>query len=883
MIGRTLGHYRITEEIGKGGMGVVYRATDTKLNRDVALKILPEQFANDPERMARFEREAQVLASLNHPNIAAIHGVEEDGGVRCLVLELVEGPTLADRLKSGSFPIEEALDIARQMAEGIEAAHEKGIIHRDLKPANVKVKDDGTVKVLDFGLAKALEPPKGETTLDHSPTVSQAATRAGTLLGTVAYMSPEQARAKPTDRRADIWAFGVVLFEMLAGQRPFRGGTVSDIITSILSREPDWAELPAKTPPLVRRVLRRCLEKKAKDRLHHIADARIEVEDSTGEIGVEAAAAGVPEDRRTTLWKRLLPWAAGIVLALVAGTAVWYLRPAAPEPAVRKFALAVEDLQADAAHPLVISPEGEEIVYASGGRLWIRALDQLEPRELPNTENASKPFWSPDSSWLVFSVEKKLWKIPAGGGERVPIADLPTAGGAEGAWLPDGRIIYTTGSTGLRIVSSQGGISAELLAPGPDESDFHDTSVLPDGRGALFVVHRGPDATDTIAVFDGTDRKNIFQIDGGEVRDPAYSPTGHILYWRWGSNDGLWALPFSLSRLEVTGDPFLVDGRGETPSVSTDGTLVYFQGEGAGGTAQLVWVNRKGEVEEKVGEPLPLHPFFDLSPDGRKVAIGVGNRVEGDIWVLDLERGTRARLTSAVGRETATSWSPDGAYIYYTHSDDEGIAHVMRKAADGTGEAETMAKGQLPFVSPDGKYIFYLIVGADTGADLAFFPLEGDGKPVKFLDSDANELWGQVSPNGRYVAYTSNASGKYEVYIQHFPSGDGKPAIEGKWLVSVNGGMRSCWSRDGGKLYYRESDALMEVDVTTGDTLQLGIPRRLFSRRGVDEVSYGNFFPVYAVSPDEQRFLMIQRPENEATRSITVVQNWFAEFHEENE
>ncbi|MFQ5930211.1 MAG: protein kinase, partial [Acidobacteriota bacterium] len=492
MIGKTISHYRVLEKLGEGGMGEVYRAEDTNLGREVAIKVLPDLFAQDPQRLARFEREAKLLASLNHPNIAAIHSFEHADGLHFLVLELVEGETLAERVAKGPLPVEEALEICRQVAEGAEAAHEKGVIHRDLKPANVKITPEGQVKVLDFGLAKALEGETPAADISHSPTLTEEMTRSGVILGTAAYMSPEQARGKAVDKRADIWAFGCVLYEGLVGRQVFGGETVTDIIGAIVHKEPDWNVLPEKTPWNIRALLRRCLEKDPDLRLRDIWDVRIEIKQALSGAVEKLPDLAVARQPVWTLRRTLLLVSGMVLVTAVAGVIGWILKPA-PELPLHKFELAVDSLEAGIETPLAVSPDGKKVVYVSAGRLWIRELDQLEPRQLSRSEEARLPFWSPDSAFVGYVAAGKLWRVPVSGGESTTISDLQggLVGGAGATWGSNGQIVFSRGGTGLLEVSARGGDPQPLLELDPkSEGDFHQPHFLPDGRGVLFVVHR---------------------------------------------------------------------------------------------------------------------------------------------------------------------------------------------------------------------------------------------------------------------------------------------------------------------------------------------------------------------------------------------------------
>ena len=606
MVGQAIAHYKVTDKLGAGGMGEVYRATDTKLHRDVALKVLPEAFGGDAQRMARFQREAQVLASLNHRNIAAIYGLEESSSVRALAMELVEGPTLAERIAHGTLPLDEALPIAKQIAEALEYAHERGIIHRDLKPANIKLKADGTVKVLDFGLAKALSDDTSAQDISNSPTLTMATTKAGIILGTAAYMSPEQAKGKAADRRADVWSFGAVLFEMLAGRQLYTGETGSEVLARVITQEPDHSALPARTPQRIRELLKRCLTKDPRQRLQAIGEARVAIE---GVISRRDAGTSADEKPGPALAiagsQRGVPWVTlGATVALTTlATAflVWFFQPRPGELPVRKFAIPVAGLRLGIPTPPALSPDGRKIVYVAGQSLCIRELSQLEPRELAPGVSPEYPFWSPDSTQVAFLAHQKLWRVGIQGGPPTVVAAAGFHRGATtpgAVWAEDGKIIFAPAAngTGLLSVSEQGGDFAEFLARDEKlDSDFHKPSLLPGGKGLLFIVDRNEGGYDTIAAFTGKTRKTILQLKGETLDSPVYSPTGHILYSRTSGTVGIWAVPFSLGDLQITGEPFLVVPGGTWPSVSSDGTLLYSE---EGEThLQAVLLNRKGEVK----------------------------------------------------------------------------------------------------------------------------------------------------------------------------------------------------------------------------------------------------------------------------------------------
>jgi serine/threonine protein kinase len=876
MINKTLAHYEVKEKIGEGGMGEVYRARDTKLGRDVALKFLPESFAVDAERLGRFEREAKLLATLNHANIAAIYGIEQSNSQRYLVLELVEGLDLAQRLAQGPIPEDDTLQVCLQVASALEAAHEQGVVHRDLKPANIKVTPDGRVKVLDFGLAKALELDSGSDHLSHSPTLlASSPTMQGVILGTAAYMSPEQARGKAVDRRADIWAFGCVLFEMLTAKQAFSGETLSDTLASVLKTHANWNLLPAGTPSAIRKLLHRCLDKDPKQRLRDIGEARIVLERVLrGEADEEAASPTVATARRAPLQKMVWP-AAAIVLAVVATAVAWSLKGGASDPPLRKFSLAIESEDGRGPNHPVLSPDGTKVVYMLSGGLWLHEFSELAPRQLPTQDHADMPFWSHDGSFIGYLSDGELWKVPVGGGATVKICDpQPNFTGGRGAsWGADDHIVFSYGSTdGLQQVSAQGGDPTPFLAISAEtETDFHEPSLLPDGRGVVFVTHRKTGTADTIELAADGKRTMLVRVEGQRLWHPVYSPSGHVLYRRSGPNGGIWALPFSLSGLEVTGEAFLVAGAGAYPSASSDGTLGYLRG-GSEDAYQLIWLGRDGTFGDPVGEPGP--PALGdpaLSPDGKRLAVVENRNDETDIWIHDLARGTRTRFTFAEGPEFNPEWSHDGSEIFYMHQMKDSI---FARRADGTGEPRPIAAGGSPSVSRDGQFLAFQMDRRETQSDIEYMPLDGSGEAKSFRATPADEFSPRISPDGRYLAYVSNESGQGEVYLTRFPSG------EGKWQVSIGGGGHPQWARDGRKLFYRQGGCdIVEVTVDTEPVLALGKPVQITN---CEELRLPTqWYRTYTVDGNGERFLIlrIDRPEGaKVDIGITVVQNWLAEF-----
>ena len=865
--GTKLGHYEIGTLLGKGGMGEVWRARDTKLGREVAIKTLPEEFAKDADRLGRFEREAKLLASLNHPNIAAIHGFEEDNGTHFLVLELVEGDTLAGQLKRGAIPVEESLKLALQIAEALEAAHERGVIHRDLKPANIKVTSDGKVKVLDFGLAKAVAGDGTGLDISNSPTVSVVETRQGIILGTAAYMSPEQATGQAVNLKTDIWAFGCVLFEILTGQQVWAGRTVTDVIGDIVAREPNWKILPPNLHSRIGFLLERCLEKEGKDRLSGISDARVEIQKALADpSGVlvqpvaEAAQAG-PQSR--------LLWVAGIVLGIiVAGMTVWNLRPQQPLSITRfSHVLPAGENFTNTAGPVVaVSPDGSRMVHVANEQLYVREMDALSSTSIPGTDESPRaPFFSPDGAWIGYwsGADPQLKKIALSGGAPVTLSGATPLGKV--SWGADDTIVFGQ-LGGIMRLSGEGG-EAELLIPRSGEGNLTSPQILPDGRSVVFQVG-GQIAVQSL---ESGERKILFP-----GADPRYVPTGHLVY---GLDDVLFAVPFSLDTLEVVGAPVaMVERIRSGPmqyALSDSGTLVFVPGTGDSGT--LVWVDRRGNVEP-LGAPLRDYGLFPrLSPDGQRVLVPLG----GDIWLFDIARQTLTRLTFE-GNAGMPIWTRDGQYATYRsiRQDSQNIFWIM---ADGSGTEERLTAEdfrQNPTSwSRDGQLLaFYQTpgVGGVGDRDIWIMPVDGDREPWPFLQTPFNEAAPRFAPDGRRVAYVSDESGRQEVYVQLFPGPGGRRQI------SAEGGGDPVWSRNGQELFYMNGNQMIAVDIETEPTFITGAPTLLFEGRF--QQSTGGRIAPYDVTADGQRFLMIQDVANSDSEAepaqINIVLNWFEELKE---
>ncbi len=879
MIGRKISHYNVTEKLGAGGMGEVYRATDTKLNRDVALKVLPEEFARDTDRMARFKREAQVLASLNHPNIASIYGLEEPDGIRCLVLELVEGPTLAERIAAGPLPLKEALEIARQIAEALEAAHEQGIIHRDLKPANVKVKKDGSVKVLDFGLAKALESPQSEADIANSPTLSVAATQAGVILGTAAYMSPEQARGQAVDKRADIWAFGVVLYEMLAGKQAFTGDTISDVLASVLKNDIGWEVLPAKLPHRIRNLLRRCLQGERRKRLQAIGEARITIEeyleDPTRDAAAERGAAEFPG----AAWRRVLPWTAvGLLAVVVTLQIVSTLREPtnAPTKSARfsvnlpeDTSLAVDDLA------VAVSPEGSRLAYVgrqgNTNRVYVREMTSIEAEVLPGTEGATNPFFSPDGRWLGFFAGGKLKKVSVEGGAPLVLAD---AQWGHGTWTASDDIIFTPSyNTGLYRIPAAGGPPEELTIPNKDVGTLGHwwPHALPDGKSVLFTIFSTPVATSKIAVLSLETGKLKVVLEGANFA--SYTPTGHLLFVR---SPALYAVPFDLSGWEITGTPVPVledvplnpaNGNSQL-GISRDGTMAYIPASVVDAERLLVWVDRQGRWVPALPQPR-RYSTPALSPDGKQLAVTI-TQEKRDIWIYHWERETLTRLSFGAANQQLPLWHPNGDRVVFMS--EQPVWDLYWKPVDGSSPEEPLLVSEMdkrPYsFSSRGNILAYSVADPKTLEDIWVLPLGQESKPRPFLQTEFIESNPTFSPNSRWLAYESNESGRREIYVQEFP-GPG-----GKWLVSTDGGNTPVWSRNGRELFYRNGDKMMVVEIKAGNRFSAGSPRTLFEGKFHEWRRHRSF----DVTPDGQRFIMVKVPPESEPRHLVVILNWFDEL-----
>jgi serine/threonine protein kinase/Tol biopolymer transport system component len=867
LVGRTIDQYQVLDLIGAGGMGLVYRARDTKLGRDVALKILPAEFSQDKERLIRSEREARLLASLNHPNIAAIYDLKESDGIRCLVLEYIEGETLAARLKRGPLPINEALNIGRHVAGALEAAHEQGIVHRDVKSGNVMITTKGGVKVLDFGIAKILEASSGAETRDTLT--------AGVLLGTPAYMSPEQVRGGTVDKRTDIWAFGCLLYEALIGRPVFAGETVSDTIATILGGEPNWQMLPRNTPASIRWLLQRCLVKDSRERLRDIGDAQIEIQAA---LAKSPAIFTSPADR--SVYRERLSWsiAAVLFLALVGVAIMLNVARKVPNPTVtRTTILLPADLELDLdfrAYPLALSPDGARLAYVldDGGRkqLYVRKLSDLEATPIPGTLGAMQPFFSPDGEWVAFFARGLLQKVAVRGG--APLSICKVSGIAMGgSWGLDDTIVFATLDAGLFKVAAVGGTPQRLS--GSDRSSWPE--ILPDGKTVLFTLAESAIATMSL---DGSNKRVLARSDAsgdgpaaailgvGTIGPVRFVPTGHLIFGHGAFR--MRAVPIDLKTLTLKGSPVSIvdsvfrsaDGGPLYFAISRTGTMVYLPEDPR---RRLVWVQQDGRVTP-IGTDQAAFRYPSVSHDGRHIAVDINtDERRSDIWIYDAERGTKSRLTTDVS-SILPVWDLDDTRITFAAND------LVSRLSDGSGKKEILLKKEQSFLyptswSPHGVDLLFTEDNLRTGMDLWVLPRK-DGAPRKLLERQFHDAWAQFSRDGRWVAYVSDESGVNEVYLAHYPE------MTGRVIVSTHGGNWPVWSPDGRELFYRQGNAVMAVQVQTTPTLVVGIPKRLFTGpyAGVDGDRK------FDVAPDGRRFLMIERIDD--ARHFIIVQNWFEEL-----
>jgi serine/threonine-protein kinase len=865
-------------------MGEVYRATDTRLKRPVAIKVLPGGFTSDVERLARFQREAELVASLSHPNIATIYGLEHDHRVIALVMELVEGPTLADRIAKGPIPIDEALHIAAQIAEALESAHERRVIHRDLKPANIKLRLDGTVKVLDFGLAKALEPVSDVTaSISDSLAITMAMTQPGVMLGTAAYMAPEQARGATVDQRADIWAFGCVLYEMLTGRTAFGAATVSETVAKILEGHPDLNALPSSTPPAIRRLVRRCLERPMRTRLQHIGDALADIVDvRAGESTLAGQAATKPASRG-----RAMIWTAALIGLMLLGAAVAWFLPSQVAPATTTAVPVRFDVQRVEREPvgpitrqLAISPDGTRLAYATVSSLRLRAMGG---EDVPLPETGHHPFFSPDNQWLALFSNEGLKRLPVGGGASEPITPaIGTERTFGGTWGPDGTIVISLGGRLLQV-SAKGGPILPVAEPDAARGEvrFAWPEFLPDGRSVLFTILGAGGAADArIAVLDLATRRTTNVLQGGHAA--RFLRTGHLLY---ASQGRLHVVAFDVRALQTRGVPVTVDGLSIATTaggfnanfaVSDNGTLAYLPPVGRR-IRTMAWVDRKGR-EEAIPAPAMEYIYPRISPDGTRVALDVGG-ANRDIWVGNLASGVVTKITDGPTEDLMPVWSPDSTRVFFASDREGGTFRVFSVAADGAGAERQDFAGKGNFMplsmpAPDRMIAFASGEGTREG-DLAIVTIGGGAQPPKLLGMDRQQGNAQVSPDGRWIAYQSGESGTDEVYVRSYPDVDRR-----REQVSSGGGLQPLWGRAGSdELFYWDlKGKLNVVSVTMSDDLRIGPSQDVPIGDALDRPIVGSGW-VWAVSPVDGRFLMFKSASSSsALVPIRVIVNWFEEL-----
>ena len=880
--GTRLGSYIIEAPLGAGGMGEVYRARDSRLRREVALKVLPELVASDPDRRERFEREAQLLAAFNHPHIAQIYGtVDTSDGAGAIVMELVEGATLSDRIAQGVLPLDEALPIASQIVAAMDAAHSRGIVHRDLKPANIKLTTEGSVKVLDFGLAKTIAPDSSDVMnadAMNSPTFTNQRTAIGLILGTAAYMAPEQARGKTVDKRADIWAFGCIVFEMLSGRRLFDGAEVSDILAAVLRADIDWTKLPASTPPPIRRLLARCLERDPGKRLRDIGDARFELEAARDEPPTQSARV-TPNRRRIIATSVIL----ASLTALATGVTVWRLKPDPTLP-LRKYDV-LSDVRLEQAQTptLLLSPNGSHISYVTGGHLWVRDLDRINPRDLGPAEGAYLSTWSPDSTSIAYaSDDGVVRRVPVGGGTPVTICTIPDSKRVIGLRWSGDDLILAVWRSSLYRVNARGG-SPQRWAPidAKTEIDFHALTMLPDGR-AVFATHRGNDEY-TVESWDGKTRTAL--LPPQFVAAMTYS-NGHLLLIRDKPNAGLWAMPLGSAPLNPA-SAFLIEPTARWVSASDDGALLVTSAAERP-PVELALFDRTGKAIKGIGTPAPFVAEPSFSPDGKRLLFVRGSGLESvEVWLHDIATGRPTRLTFNEKGDGAPAWFPSGTQILYTdHASTVNGARVVSLAADGSGQSRQLVAAMGADVSPDGKYLLYLLDEKGSG-HLRYADVMPDGSigPARtvFKGTTEPDIHDAVlSPDGQLLAYVEMTPNGQDLFVTRFPSGEGRwQPLTGvrERVPHVRRELR--WTRDTHELVFPLTTArsnrvrMTSVIITNRGTVQVGDPIPLFET-DLDVVNQG-----FDITADGKSFVMRRPVSDESGRSarrFILVQRWLDEF-----
>ena len=863
--GTRIGHYEIVGLLGSGGMGEVYRARDTRLERDVAIKVLANRVSEDTILLARIEREARLLASLNHPAIATIHGIEEWEGAPAIVMELIEGETLAVKLFEGPLPVPEVVRIAKQVSEALTAAHDRGVVHRDLKPANVHIRPDGAVKVLDFGLAKSILPA------DENTPKTQTVTTTGSIMGTAPYMSPEQARGHEVDRRSDIWSFGAVIYEMLTGKRAFFGPTPADTVVAVLSSEPDWNALPPDTPPGLKALMQRCLQKDVRNRLRDLGDASFDY-GATNPAFVGAIATL----RRRNFSRWLAAGASIAALAAVVWFGIGLVNRESEAGPLRKFEVEAPGLgdepgtfagDTGPGAGVVISPDGRRIVYPASGRLWVRELSQLTSRELDGTEKAVAPVWSPDSNWVAYVVGDELRKSPITGGRAVKIAGLSgafvEAGGA--GWSSDGQIFYSIGNGPLWRVSAEGGDPVALLDVETGVLDYHDVTV---GAGRTLWVSHHTNNQHSIDTLEDGKRQVLFGPIPQVIRHAAYSRSGHLVYQRVDSNPGIWAIPVDERTLRPRGEPFLVASTGLRPSVATDGTLVYVTDE-SWGQVRLSFIDRRGAVVRDVGEPRSRLRHPALSPDGTRIAFVTPAGERDELWLMDAAGGTPVRLTFK-GTRGDPEFDIDGKRLLFScgaTGQDGGVCAIGIDG--GTSEPALLIPGaSQPDFSPDGQSLAYILLDKQTRTDIWTAVLD-ESSPARLIRrTPAFDFQPRISPDGHWIAYASSEAGQPHVFVADYP------LARRRWQVFSGSAAQPEWNPRGGELFFFDGSGRVHA-VTISSEGPAGAPEVLFA----ESVSRAHLTQGYAVSDDGQSFLVVRDIDRGNIRpKITVVENWYSEF-----